>query len=1832
MAGKDKTLGGKQLKLGLAGGRRVLEPRVLFDAAMATTYAEVTSDTSATDVPAPDNLLVALADLPAEPATAVSEVVFVDGRIENADVYAQSLQEAGRAVYLLDSSSDGLEQISRLLSAYDNLSSIHIVSHGADGALTLGADQVTSSTLTAQAGRLAAIGSALSENGDILLYGCDVAKTAVGEEFVRQLSALTGADVAASVDATGSTGDWSLEHQSGVVEAAVPDLIRNYQGDLALVGIGAGTPSTDSGDAASYQQGKYLDGSGEWVVSGQETGGVVKVWQIVGNTRTEYDIVKPSGTANVGGSAVVWSPNGFGHGVAISGDTMIVVDPDATFTQNNAGGAVTNGKGVIAIYQLNTALTGNPWVHVKTVKIENGTSTNSGIGPWNSYGSHQFVAIDGNHIVIGAPNEGSGTGRVYWVAATAQDATTGKWIWSTVQQGFFDEPTLGASNATPYFGASVDVAKDGIIVGAPEWDINNDDTDAWDWTDDNNHGRVFIYEWVAGTSAGPTNGNAITKTLDGGGVADARLGSAVAMEFNAGTYTYVMGAPTEDSDNGEVYLYQTTSASLTATGAFSNIYQPLLYDVDGRFGSTVSVSQARMLIGSSNNSDATKASVWYFEDADGVWTGLNASGLGNMAYTPNGRVYYSSTNFVSSGLSYAAADRMGYSVAFTLGNFAVFSAPFADKGFTDNGQVTFRYIRTPVAVKDAWDIEENPGATDFNSPTVSVSLDILNNDVFAGEFPGANFTGDTTGTLASGTAVTVTLQSSTQLGAGNFIWNNSTRRLEYNPNNAFEYLSEGETATVTIRYKLTSQVGATFESQGVVTLTIRGENDRPQVDAGIPNVAVPKTNEPAGNPNGAPISTGSIAILANAFKDIDRLDVLTYSLVSVTNVGLSPALTPAQQAAFIQVTGSGASGAINYNLAGVTANSVYTVTVRATDNASTTPKYVETTFTFTIARTNENPEISTTPVADFSTAEDAVLSRDISSGFRDPDPAVTTDNAATQVDERTYSERLTYSIVSQTGPGTDWLSISSSGVLGGVATNPNVGVHTVVVRATDVFGNWIEDTFVVSVTNTNDAPVLVNAIPRKEAIRGETFSFTLGTGAVAWGGGSNPPADTSLPYFTDIDNSTADGRSPSSGDVITYKAFDALTGEEITGTTGGTGSASWLRFNSATGVFSGTPPTTQPLGTILTIRLEATDRIGGAAGPIGGTTATLFEIGVFPRDGSAPVGALPALENGGQLGFDVAINSDSGEWAVVGEPGGNGGNGTIWIYRNANFADSNLAPSWALAGGVPAAGFTTTAADARLGIAVDISADGTKIVAGAPFENNRQGAVYYLSRTGSGAAATWALSATKGVSPDAANDDRFGSAVAINENGAYVLVGAPTDDEAGINAGAAYMYAFGAATGSGKRLPTFDTGESGVARAGDLYGSAVAFDQNMLVVGAQRDDHSGKTDAGSVYVYSTDNTEFVKLKKDPLVNPVGTADYFGASVDVESFAGRNSVVVVVGAANDNRLATGAGAVYVFRSDTMTTDNTNGGGLTSLAQQAVITAYKGGALKSFGTSVAVDVAGDALAGDLRIAVGAEINAASPGAVYAYKYKSGTGWVGQRYLAGTSAGTVNAGNAFGSAVDIAGAWFIGGSPKAEDSALSMAGRYYSFSVLTGTPDSPIELSGQIAKVVDDEVPPVVWNPPASGTGATGTSTGMGSSSMTGSSFASMLAGLGDSSTDWKKLLKPVNSWSPTSELAMPDFAAGAQTLASKGENYSEALLFEQRTKPAVELLVRKGEISETSPEQAIPATEGQETEKAPADAAPAPGELLQGFSSQLDAVQASRAREAQRLLSSLSSLTS
>jgi hypothetical protein len=165
-----------------------------------------------------------LAVPPAEVGTGGSQVVFFEGNVADYQVLAQGLA-AGTQAVVLDPSSDGLDQMASYLSGQHVLSAIHLVSHGVAGALELGTTALDEHAPTTHAADLQALAAALAPQGDLLLWGCDVAAGAAGQTFLNDLAAATGTHVGAAAHLVGAAalgGSWNLDVTVGDVHAAAP--------------------------------------------------------------------------------------------------------------------------------------------------------------------------------------------------------------------------------------------------------------------------------------------------------------------------------------------------------------------------------------------------------------------------------------------------------------------------------------------------------------------------------------------------------------------------------------------------------------------------------------------------------------------------------------------------------------------------------------------------------------------------------------------------------------------------------------------------------------------------------------------------------------------------------------------------------------------------------------------------------------------------------------------------------------------------------------------------------------------------------------------------------------------------------------------------------------------------------------------------------------------------------------------------------------------------------------------------------------------------------------------------------------------------------------------------------------------------------------------------------------------------------------------------------------------------------------------------------------------------------------------------------------------------
>jgi len=302
----------------------------------------------------------------------------------------------------------------------------------------------------------------------------------------------------------------------------------------------------------------------------------------------------------------------------------------------------------------------------------------------------------------------------------------------------------------------------------------------------------------------------------------------------------------------------------------------------------------------------------------------------------------------------------------------------------------------------------------------------------------------------------------------------------------------------------------------------------------------------------------------------------------------------------------------------------------------------------------------------------------------------------------------------------------------------------------------------------------------------------------------------------------------------------------------------------------------------------------------------------------------------------------------------------------------------------------------RLGWSISVS--GNIVVAGTP-TNNGVGASYIFERPGGG----WTdmTQTAKLTASDAAADDDFGHSIGVS--GDTVVVGARYEDDAGADAGAAYVFVepgggWATMTETAK-LAASDTSAS------DQFGYSVAISGDTVAVGAHLEDGAGNN-AGAAYIFeppggdwSTCPSPCNETAKLTAGDAAGN-DQLGFSVSVSE--GTTEDVVVAGSRNDDDNGINSGAAYVFVRP--------GGGWGNMTQTAKLTAGDGAASDQLGRSVSVS--------DETVVAGAPFDddgGSDTGAVYLFS-RPGGGWGNMTQTAKLTVSNATADDRFGYSVSI------------------------------------------------------------------------------------------------------------------------------------------------------------------------------------------------------------------------
>ena len=148
---------------------------------------------------------------------------------------------------------------------------------------------------------------------------------------------------------------------------------------------------------------------------------------------------------------------------------------------------------------------------------------------------------------------------------------------------------------------------------------------------------------------------------------------------------------------------------------------------------------------------------------------------------------------------------------------------------------------------------------------------------------------------------------------------------------------------------------------------------------------------------------------------------------------------------------------------------------------------------------------------------------------------------------------------------------------------------------------------------------------------------------------------------------------------------------------------------------------------------------------------------------------------------------------------------------------------------------------------------------------------------------------------------RFGSSLSLQ--GDVVLIGASTDSEQGFGAGAAYIFAYDANTGSWLQQQKLLASDGG----GAFGWWHAALDGDTALIGAYTADAPPLFGIGAAYVFRFDGKQWVEEQKLTASDP-GGGDRFGWSVSLKGD------LVLIGASGDDDYPNSSGSAYIFTRD------------------------------------------------------------------------------------------------------------------------------------------------------------------------------------------------------------------------------------------------------------------------------------------------------------------------------
>jgi len=566
----------------------------------------------------------------------------------------------GTKVIVYDAQNDNLNTISAMLdqlvqSTGQKIDNLAVMDAGGNGALKIGADLIGSSNITGNSSILQAIGQDLSENAQIHFFASSLAADEQGQGLVAAIAEFTKADVFASSDATGSSGNWNLEYGSNAavpmhpvldstqltaVTSASPEGVSlslssvSTDADVHVLVISSDVADADQLAAAAAQGVITVTYDGhndspesilqslEHALAGQKADSIAFATHDLGEGR--FHLV---GGYSVDAASVLRTPElqSFWQGVGGLLDTDGRVDILAC-------GLAATDAGHILVSQLETYTghqvaasddpTGNPsyggdWI-METANVDAASLyfTAAGLEYFQGVltGEHKItapdgalddrfgeaVAISGDWALVGAYNDTVGPNAIQGSAYLFYRDQGGSGNW-----GFVKQITASDGAALAEFGYSVSMSGDWAIVGARYADDGGN----------SDEGVSYIFH----RNEGGTNnwGQAARITGSDAGISD-WFGWSVAVDGDWAVVGAVSHDPVAGANAGAAYIYHWDG------GAYNNWSEAKKITAsdgaaDDNFAWAVAVSGSDVVVGSPHVTGLDTGAAYIFHWGGGAF-------------------------------------------------------------------------------------------------------------------------------------------------------------------------------------------------------------------------------------------------------------------------------------------------------------------------------------------------------------------------------------------------------------------------------------------------------------------------------------------------------------------------------------------------------------------------------------------------------------------------------------------------------------------------------------------------------------------------------------------------------------------------------------------------------------------------------------------------------------------------------------------------------------------------------------------------------------------------------------------------------------------------------------------------------------------------------------------------------------------------------------------------------------------------------------------------------------------------------------------------------------